>query len=82
MSRPDGDLCLHPPAPYRGTWVCEDRVRIVHIISAPSKMEQVHLESKNEVCLDPLCQCVLTGGRFAKKKEWPACCLVCRLRLA
>lgn len=71
VSRTDGSL--DQPAPYRGTMACEDRVRIIHIYPAPSKVEQANLASKNVMCLTHFLSMCADGGNwvedFAKKKE-------------
>lgn len=74
VSRADGDLSLDQLAPYRGTSACEDRVRIIHVHPAPSKVEQANLASKNAMCLTRslpvnVCRWRNRVEGFAKKKE-------------
>lgn len=73
MCRTDRDLSLDHLAPYRGTSACEDRVRIIHICPAPSKVEQANVASKNVMCLTCFLSVCADGGNrvegFAKKKE-------------
>lgn len=73
VCRAEGDLSLDQPAPYRGTSACEDRVRIIHIRPAPSKVEQANVASKNVMCLTRFLSMCADGGNrvegFAQKKE-------------
>lgn len=75
MSRADGDLSLDQLAPYRGTSACEDRVRIIHVHPAPSKVEQANLASKNAMCLTrflSMCADRGTGWKALtrRKSDW------------